>query len=196
MKVSSQTGCQGCQAGSSQALAHWPSGLPHAACQWVLTRGRGGGEGCKGAKWGPFGLFSLGILVLADVSNISYFLLLGEGGRGSPKPPGGGGWNFYWKSQKGGGSPGGDEGSGGCLRRIEDFLGGRANFFFGGPKCPPRNFHIYKISGLIFLVCTKLVLSSFHASCFKDCNVIGIHSINWASELLWSEILRWPKGHV
>ena len=32
---------------------------------------------------------------LADVSDIFYFFLLGEGGKGSPRPPEGGGKIFY-----------------------------------------------------------------------------------------------------
>ena len=38
---------------------------------------------------------------------------------------------------------GGAEGPGGCLRRIgESWGGGGVNFFFFGPKCPPRFKHI------------------------------------------------------
>ena len=77
-------------------------------------------------------------LNLADVSDIFYFFSARGGGRGSPRPPGGGGVDFLLKIPEGGGSPGGEgaEGPGGCLRRIGDFGGGGAKYFFRG-----RNVH-------------------------------------------------------
>ena len=50
-----------------------------------------------------------------------------------------GGFKFLLKIPPGGGVSrrGRAEGAGGCLRQIGE-LGGGANFFFSGPKCPPR----------------------------------------------------------
>ena len=54
-----------------------------------------------------------------------------------------GGVGFSLKIPRGGGvaSPGGGgaEGAGGCLRRIGDFWGGGAKYFFSGPKGPPSH---------------------------------------------------------
>ena len=68
-----------------------------------------------------------------------YFSAWGRG-RGSPRRREGvGGIGFLLKIPGGGvSSTGGAEGPGGCLRRIGEFLGGGAKYFFSGPKCPPR----------------------------------------------------------
>ena len=52
-------------------------------------------------KFGPVN--PLSFLVSADVSDIFYFCLRGEGGRGSPSLPGGGGGVFFIENPRGGG---------------------------------------------------------------------------------------------
>ena len=82
-----------------------------------------------------------------DVSDIFYFFLLGEGEWGSPRRWEGGGSVFIENTRRGGVSrTGRAEGPGGCLRRIGELGGGGAQYFFSGPKYPPRN-----ISGRINL---------------------------------------------
>ena len=83
-------------------------------------------------------VFESANFILADVSDIFFFFLLGGRGNGESGAPGGGRFDFSLKIP-GGGSPGGRgaEGSGGCLRRIGDSWGGWAKYLFSGPKCPP-----------------------------------------------------------
>ena len=80
---------------------------------------------------------------LADVSDIFYFFLLGdgEGGVRGRREAGGVGF-FLLKIPEGGGVSrrGGDEGPGECRQRIGDLGGGGLNIFFSGPKCPPRKY--------------------------------------------------------
>ena len=77
---------------------------------------------------------------MVDVSDIFKFFSARGGGKGESETPGGVGDWFFLKIPGGGGGPGGAEGPGGCLRRIRNFFGvGGLNFFFSGPKCPPRN---------------------------------------------------------
>ena len=76
-----------------------------------------------------------------DVSDIFYFFLLG-GGEGGVQGAGRGGGrdDFYWKSPGGGGlradGGGGASGREGVCGELEG--GGLNNFFFSGPKFPPR----------------------------------------------------------
>ena len=58
-----------------------------------------------------------------DVSDIFYFFLLGEGGKGESEAPG---VDFLLKIPGGGGVSrrGGAEGPGGCLQRIGEWGGG------------------------------------------------------------------------
>ena len=73
---------------------------------------------------------------LADVSDIFYFFLLGEG-KGESEAAGRGAVRYFIDNpRRGGGSPGGAKGPGGCLRRIGDLGGGGLNIFVRG-----RNVH-------------------------------------------------------
>ena len=63
-------------------------------------------------------------IYLADVSDIFYFFLCSGTGKGESEGAGREGRFFIENPTRGGGSLGGAEGSGGCLRRIGDFLGG------------------------------------------------------------------------
>ena len=72
------------------------------------------------------------------------FFSLGRG-KGESEAPEGGGGRFLLKIPGGGSSGGrGAEGPGGCLRRIGELGGGRANFFFFGAEMSTKN----KIRGL------------------------------------------------
>ena len=64
-----------------------------------------------------------------------FFFGSGRGGGVSEAAGRGGVGRFFIECPTRGG---GGEGPGGCLRRIGDFFGGGAKYFFSGPKCPPR----------------------------------------------------------
>ena len=76
-----------------------------------------------------------------DVSDIFYFFCSGEGKGGVRGDREGGGRICIENARRGGGvSRGGRDGEGaGSVSRES---GGGANFFFGGPKCPPLQSHL------------------------------------------------------
>ena len=80
-----------------------------------------------------------------------FFFCSGRG-KGESEAPGRGGSIFFGNSQEGGGCPGGGgaEGPGRCLRRIGEFFGGGAKYFFRG-----RNVHQVSLPSDTELLLTK-----------------------------------------
>ena len=83
----------------------------------------------------------LAFLILANVSDIFYFFLLGERGKGESEAAGEGGVDILVKIPEGGGSPEGRRGREGVCGELGIWGGGGGglNFFFSGPKCPPSD---------------------------------------------------------
>ena len=77
-------------------------------------------------------------LVLADVSDIFYFFLLGEGeGRVRGRREGGG-CRFFIENPRGGGGSRRGRGAGRVsAANWGSWGGGGTKYFFSGPKCPP-----------------------------------------------------------
>ena len=102
----------------------------------------------------------LPMTLLVDVSDYFYFFSARGGGRGSPRRrEQGGGSTLNWKSQEG--SPGGEgpRGREGVCGEIGELGGGRAKYFFFGPKCPPSSSLPKKAMVVAFWCCQA------HAAC-------------------------------
>ena len=94
--------------------------------QWLWLEGR-----VLQLQWAHGGDLPKGTSSLVDVSDTFYFFCSGGGGKGSSRRRDmGKGVDFLLKIPGGVSRKGRAEGPGGCLRRIGEFGGGGANFFF------------------------------------------------------------------